>query len=476
MKGLLKKAAGTLLAIVLLGGALPAKNANVKPNMTAMAAIRYVEASETITIPENIYVSVPGVGPTGEIIYPDKTQYGTHFKIAADKDIFNESIWLYRSEYVSYGAKVSSLDGTIITRIDLKRKGNDGIPEVGNGVLSEAYGNVFKFTGINDTYARLGCTGEYGNSCYISEVTIYYETPVIPEFTKNSMTLGGAISLNFYADLSIIPEENQPYSYVEFEVNGKKQTAEFDPDKMNSDKTAYGFTCMLDSVSMADDVKATLYYYDDEGEEQTITTTATAESYLNKFDESDGEKLWGLISSINDYGYYMQQYLSVHSGKPWTLGTEHKAMGKCCKKALDYRKNFDMYQTELGKKAKVKNIVTADLSNIGYALTIDADTSLVFTIRPQESYKGSVAVTVDGKKYTPKKVGTNYQVTIPGISAHKLGDNHTVTVKTTNGTSTFKASALSYANDAFNNPYDNSEKYAMCALYDYYKAAINYIG
>ena len=85
-------------------------------------------------------------------------------------------------------------------------------------------------------------------------------------------------------------------------------------------------------------------------------------------------------------------------------------------------------------------------------------------------------MTVDGKKYTPKKVGTNYQVTIPGISAHKLGDNHTVTVKTTNGTSTFKASALSYANDAFNNPYDNSEKYAMCALYDYYKAAINYIG
>lgn len=312
-------------------------------------------------------------------------------------------------------------------------------------------------------------------SSFIWYLDIVWEDVETPKFTTNSMTLGGAISLNFYVDLSCVNEEWRDLSWVEFEVGDKKQTAEFNPKNMNQAKTAYGFTCMLNSVSMADDVKATLHYYDDEGNEQTVTTTSTAESYLKKFDEGDGEKLWGLISSINDYGYYMQKYLSVHSGKPWTLDVDHTAMETNYTKVPTYKKNLATYKDNLSKKAKVKDIVSADLSNISYSLVLDADTSLNITIKPQSNYKGNVKVTLDGKSVTPKKVGNNYVLTIPGISAHKLGDTYSVTVKTTNGTSTFKASALSYANDAINDPYDDSEVYAMCALYDYYQAAVNYI-
>ena len=305
-----------------------------------------------------------------------------------------------------------------------------------------------------------------------------YLTYAQPKFVSNSMTLGGAISLNFYVDLSCVPPENRPFTKVEFTVNGRKQTAKFDPNKMNSKKTAYGFTCILNSVSMADDVNATVIYYDNEDDQYTASSVSTAESYLKKFNSSDPAKLWNLIQGINDYGYYMQQYLSKYSAKPWTLGVDHTAMERYYAKPFTYEKNKETYITELKNLnvPKEKSFVKKDLSNISYSLTLDSDTALNITIKPVSSYKGSVTVTLDGKSYTPNKVGNNYVVTIEGISAHKLADKHSLTVKTTNGTSTFKASALSYAYEGISDPLSTEEYNAMCALYNYYKTAKAYKG
>ena len=303
-----------------------------------------------------------------------------------------------------------------------------------------------------------------------------YFTYAPAKFVSNSMTLGGAISLNFYVDLSMVPPENLPFTKVEFTVNGRKQTAKLDPNKMNSKKTAYGFTCMLNSVSMADDVTATVIYYDDDDDQHTVTTVSTAETYLNKFNSSDGAKLWNLIKGINDYGYYMQQYLSKHSASPWTLGVDHKAMAKFYTKPFTFEKNQATYLSELKAKQKEKSLVDKDLSNISYSLVMDSDTAINITVKPQSTYKGSFVFTLDGKKVDAKKVGNNYVITVSGIAAHKLGDAHTLKVKTTNGTSTFKASALSYAYECINVPYNDEEYYAMCALYEYYKAAKAYKG
>ncbi|WP_303834833.1 hypothetical protein [Ruminococcus flavefaciens] len=64
------------------------------------------------------------------------------------------------------------------------------------------------------------------------------------------------------------------------------------------------------------------------------------------------------------------------------------------------------------------------------------------------------------------------QVNIPNISAHKLGDTYTVSVKTTNGTSTFKASALSYVYEGINDLGSAEEFNAMCSIYEYYRKTI----
>ena len=51
----------------------------------------------------------------------------------------------------------------------------------------------------------------------------------------------------------------------------------------------------------------------------------------------------------------------------------------------------------------------------------------------------------------------------------------TGTITTTNGTSTYKLSALTYSYNAINSSSTTAEKYnAACALYEYYKAAIAY--
>ena len=302
-----------------------------------------------------------------------------------------------------------------------------------------------------------------------------------PEFKTNSMTLGGAISLNFYIDLSGVPEEWRSLSYVDFEVNGQKQTAKFDPNKMNSSKTAYGFTCMLNSVSMADDVKATLHYYDSDGEEQTVTSTSTAETYLNKFNSDDPEKLWNLIKGINDYGYYMQKYLSKAAASPWTLGVDHKAMSTAYTKAPTYQLNRDTYLSEMANLKK-EATPSSDIERFNYALSLDSDTSLIVKIKPKSTYKGSISVKVtdaSGKTttVTPVKLSDGrYQITINNISAHKLADMYTVTVKTANGTSTFKASALTYAYEGIQLLSEGDEYNAMCALYEYYKASKAYKG
>ena len=471
MKGIFKKTAAVLLAFALLGGAVPVKPGESDLIMSAQAASYYHEGSETITMPHSTY-SYDEDGEIEDEYYPDWQQYGEYFVLELDYTMDGE---FFLNESGSMTAVISALDDKIIDHIDVIRSWYEGVPTISKGTLSETNGNVFTFTDINDSSVTLtGCTGD--TYCSVSAVTIYYKELIkLPEFTTNSMTLGDAISLNFYIDLSAVPEDYRPYSYVEFEVNGKKQKAKFNPNKTNK-AGAYGFNCVLNSISMADDVKATLYYYDKYGESRTLTHTASCETYLNKFNENDAEATWNIIKAINDYGYYMQQYLSEHSSGSWTLGVDHKAMKKSFMKPANYAQKQDTYVSEL-KKMKVQKVwgTNSDIEKVNYSLVLDSNTAINFKILKKDGYTGKFEVKLDDKKVTPKKIGDNrYQVTAGGISAHLLAEPHTVTVTTDHGTSTYKASALSYAYECLTDTHYNSEISAFGALYEYYKATIAY--
>lgn len=292
--------------------------------------------------------------------------------------------------------------------------------------------------------------------------------------TTNSMTLGGSISLNFYFDLSCVPSNMLPMTYVDFEVNGKKQRAEFNPNKMNSSKTAYGFNCKLNSISMADNVKAKLVYYTDDQVAHEVTKVATCETYLNKFNENDKPATWNLIKSINDYGYYMQRYLCNHAKTKWVLGVDHKAMEKAYTSEADFAAKKSTYLNELSAYKKQISI-NKDIEKANFSLVLESDTTLNLKIKPASGYTGSISYKLDGKPVTATKIDNGrYQVSVPGISAHLLNEAHTLEIITDSGTSTFTVSALSYAYECVKAPLDTTEYNAMCALYDYYKATVAY--
>ncbi|WP_297959634.1 hypothetical protein [uncultured Ruminococcus sp.] len=305
--------------------------------------------------------------------------------------------------------------------------------------------------------------------------------PEIPDgkevvFTGNSMTLGGAVSLNFYVNYGDIPEANYADTYIEFDVNGSKQRADFDPAKMNRTRTDYCFNCKLNAVSMADEVRADFHYIDKSGNAQTLTAVSSAEDYLRRFSANDEKKVWDLIRAINDYGYYMQFYLSYYAGEPWQLGVDHKAMqaGYTVPSFYKDEKNLSAYISGMSSY-KESEALNRDIESVTKGLILDSDTVLYLGIKPAQNYKGNVSISVDDK---PADVIVRsdgvYEVRIRGISAHKLGDFHTVKIKTDRGTSTVRASAMSYAYSCVKSPLSDSELYAMCALYDYYSAARAY--
>lgn len=323
------------------------------------------------------------------------------------------------------------------------------------------------------------CDGLFnpGDSVYPSEnhtyTAIWKDKEVA--FISNSMTLGGAISLNFYVDFANVPDEYLDDAYVDFYVNGGTQEVPLNRNKMNSKKTAYCFTCKLNSISMADQVHAELHYFDKDGEFTSLDTWASAEDYMKKFNEDDGEKIWNLIKSTNDYGYYMQQYLYEHAAGGWSWW-DHQAMERSYRSNADFKltKNLKKYKEALKAYEKVENF-NSDVKKVNQTLTLDANTNLTLKVSLADDYNGSVSMKLDGKKVTPKKLDDGrYQVVVSGIPAHKLGDTHTLEITTKNGTSTYKVSALSYAYMCVIDPLDDSEIYAMCALYEYYKAALDY--
>jgi len=321
-------------------------------------------------------------------------------------------------------------------------------------------------------------------SVHVGENIIYpIWKEVAPTFTTNSMILEGSIILTFAVDMGSMEKDYYDLAYVEFNVNGTTQKAYW-KDSIKKSDNVYKFKCRLNSISMADNIEAVLHYYDANGEEQTVYTNRTCEEYLNKFNTGNSStKTLNLIKAINDYGYYMQLFLSKQAAMPWTLGVDHAAMAKANKKHPTYLSSKDTYIKELKEKNIPKvTSYTKDIAKVNYSLVLESDTSINFKIKKADGYNGKITVKVDGKiiKNPTTLSDGRLQVTVSGIPAHKLAEAHTVEIITASGTSTFKASALSYAYDvmslyAQNTTAMTKESFdGMCALYEYYKATVAY--
>ena len=303
-------------------------------------------------------------------------------------------------------------------------------------------------------------------------------TETAPEFKSHTLLLSGQIGVNFYADLSMLTDEEKQAVTMDFTVNGKKKTANFDPDFTNPGGNGYyGFTCYINSVQMADKITAELHYTQN-GEAKTVSKTYSAKQYINAVlekEDSYSSNTLALVKAIANYGHYVQPFLAEHNN--WRLGMDHDEMAKVGSYSDEDISNT---KTAVADNAFSWSAGKSQIEKVTYSLNLESETAIRIYLTVKEGYEGPVTAKI-GEEDVPceKRSDGRYRIEIGGISAHKLGDTYNITVSA-GGDGTISVSPLSYVravlNSDSNDPIFGTEraKYAVVSIYNYYKAAINY--
>ncbi len=223
----------------------------------------------------------------------------------------------------------------------------------------------------------------------------------------------------------------------------------------------------VNAIQMADTITAT-YHYTVDGTEYTVEKTYSVQQYIDACvgDENITEAELALIKAMKDYGYYSQQYLSVLRG--FSIGSDYAGISAPYEASYDtasMKANTEKYKIE-------KTLVAEDISKATYSLALDSNTSIYLYIKLVDEHNGSISATVnDNATDAVLRSDGRYRITIPGISAHKLGDTYEVEIETEHGTSTISVSAMSYVYTCLKVPMSEAETNAVAALYSYYMAA-----
>ena len=313
-------------------------------------------------------------------------------------------------------------------------------------------------------------TENYYYAPQVVEVTISQLKPV---FKSHTLLLSGQIGVNFYMDLSMLTADEKATAVMEFTVNGKKTTDNFDAGCLNpSSGNYYGFTCYINAVQMADEITAVLNYGDGKTVSQTYSV-AEYISYINEHPEGYSNNTIKLVQAIADYGHYSQPFLA--SNNSWTLGTDHVVMNGW--------NLYDISDAEAAKTAVSGNVFTSDtgdsmVEKVTYSLSLESETVLNIYLKMKEGYTGSVTASVGGNAVDAiQQSDGRYRIQIKNIAADKLGDIYEIAISA-GGNCTVSASALSYVNAVLNSEKESlnndTAHYAVTALYRYYRATKNY--
>jgi hypothetical protein len=346
----------------------------------------------------------------------------------------------------------------------------------GNSITASAYAcdtlelqKEFKFSDDTAVVTNEDVLGSIGKTLVPASDVVLPDT--IPSFMSMSLVLSGQIGVNFFMDLPAIDGVDYTQSYMEFMVGNRRvPTAYYDEGKKSDNGQYYGFTCYVNAIQMAEPITATFHY----GDGQTVVkTNASVRNYVGLFDKDDlenagkyGPAVVGLVHAIADYGHYAQPFLSVQNG--WVIGTDYAAMDLFYKDAYDVD---EVLRSVSGYKCS-KSLGESGLADVSIRLNLNSSTTLDFLFTVPEGYN----VQINEDAYEARKVSaTRWCVSVPNISAHKLGEDVTVNGTTDRGVFSLTASPLAYVNIALaSNIVDDAGKTALCAFYKYYETAMAY--
>ena len=307
----------------------------------------------------------------------------------------------------------------------------------------------------------------------VKSVDITYQAApsVEPSFKTLSLVLSGQIGVNFFMDLPEAEGVDYAQSHMEFMVGGRVAArADYNARKKSESGVYYGFTCYNSSIQMAEPITATFHY----GDGQTVTCTdVSVENYARSFEQDSGdnpgkygEEAINLVHAIVDYGHHVQPFLSEENG--WEIGSDYAAMDYFFSDFYDpaeVRDSVDEYDSQADPRG-------SGISDVTIRLSLDSSTTLEFLFTAPEGYD----VYVDDDAYELTQVSdTRWCITVPNISAHKLGDMVTVSGGTNQDGFSLSASPLTYVRIALgDSTVSDAGKTALCAFYKYYEATMAY--
>ena len=301
----------------------------------------------------------------------------------------------------------------------------------------------------------------------ISEDRLIVETiTALPRFNGNTLVLSGQLGLNFYMH---IPEEFKPGSYMYFTVtdkNGKTRNSRVDfAEKLLNEEYGYRFTCPVNSIEMADTIKAEFFYTKD-GQETCLSGKTTIKDYIAALLTVPAyADAYDLAKTVHNYGYYAQ--LSLPGGD----------------KHVSMQAPTDRELPTSGPSGYWIGFNDSDLvTQAQFSLVLDSETAINFYLQTTETIaendirvekKDAETEQAETVPFVLKDNNGWNLITISDIPAHQLGDRYTVYVK---GEKTVSASPLSYVQSvlAEDSGMNENTKNTALALYDYYKEAVRY--
>lgn len=294
-----------------------------------------------------------------------------------------------------------------------------------------------------------------------------------PAFKTQSLTLGGTIGVNFYADLSPLTDEEREGCKATFTVNGRTYEDAYDPDFTNA-KGYYGFTCPVTSVEMADKIEATLTWGDGESISKRHSVAdymASFEQYASTFDEETR----ALVRSVADYGHYVQPFLARTRG--WEVGKDHAEMAAA--NVWDGTEAAAVEAASEGYALVCRKPDGCGVQRMTQALVLDSGTDLCVYAVCDEGVSVVAATLADGTALNVgRDVNGRWRVTVPKIAAHELGREWSIAIETSTGAIvTVKTSALAWVRSALTYEEwrdDTTARNAATSIWRYAKAAEAY--
>ena len=290
-----------------------------------------------------------------------------------------------------------------------------------------------------------------------------------PEFAYHSLILSGQIGVIFHV---YVPDGASSSDYcMYFDVSGdKSQNAQptYPFEAFTEDgHQFFGYKCYINSVQMADEIHARLDYGG-----QPLTQTYTAKSYLDTLidDTTQSADVTALGKAIKDYGCYVQPVLADFNG--WSIDVKHASMDA----ETAYTESHFETVSNNTKDYALECTVPQDsgIDSLSFALVLDSETAIEIYLAVKDTYTGNVGAFVDGSdRNMAVKKGGEYVVSIGNISAHLLGEPHSVEVVTGDVSFTFSISAISYVQSAIHDR-DPAMKRAVTSLYCYWDATMTY--